>query len=251
MGARAPSGPRVVRPPEVSFRAPVSPERRLRLLLAVAFALSAACLGVLSLPPSSVHAVTTGTTTTTAVAPPGTAIDRLAAAAAAAPAQSAPEVISVPASTTTAPTLALHVSVSPTAICANNGSGCAAGTGQARVSLTAQAINSPTPFWPDVQVAFIIETTAYDGVFDHYNSFYGQDPCAAATSGQGPVCEESNGVPFFIANAGTVASAIQAANPHSNVSFALVDFFGTDCGDWDDCGDGYKYHVDIPQFIAT
>ena len=249
MGAHAPSGGPDYGPADGPFRAPVSPERRLRLLLAVSIAVAAACLGVLSLPPSAAHPIGPGTAATSGQPSTGTPIDQMAAAAAAAPASGAPQVIPVPSMTTSVPTLSLHVGVSPTAICANNGTGCAAGTGQARVSLTAQAINSPTPFWPDVQVAFIIETTAYDGVFDHYNSFYGQDACATATSGQGPVCEESNGVPFFIANAGTVASSIQAANPHSNVSFALVDFFGTDCGDWDDCGDGYKYHVDIPQFI--
>ncbi|MCI4328610.1 MAG: hypothetical protein L3J86_03400, partial [Thermoplasmata archaeon] len=174
-----------------------------------------------------------------------------AATAAAITAASATPASTIHPSSTSTSTLSLQIGTTPQAICAQNGTGCNAGTNTARVTLSAAAINAPAPFWPDVQVAFIIETTAYDGVFDHYNSFYGQDPCAAATSGQGPVCEESNGVPFFIANSGSVASAIQAANPHSNVSFALVDFFGTDCGDWDDCGDGYKYHVDIPTFIPT
>ncbi|HEY6238356.1 MAG TPA: hypothetical protein VIZ68_04135 [Thermoplasmata archaeon] len=156
-----------------------------------------------------------------------------------------------PAAISTTASLALQIYAQPTAICANNETTCDAATSQSRVSLTAQAINPPKPYWPDVQVAFIIETTAYDGVFDHYNSFYGIDACATATSGQGPVCEESNGVPFFIANAGSIAASIQGANPRSNVSFAMVDYFGTDCGDWDDCGDGYKYHVDINQFIGA
>lgn len=236
------------------FRGPASPEHRLRLLLAVGITLLAAYLAVLTLPGATARP--TGTTTIasggTPTASPSAQLAQAATAATTGQnASSAPQVVSVPADTTVGATLALHIGVSPAVICANNASSCSAGSGQARVSLSAQAINTPTPYWPDVQVAFIVETTAYDGVFDHYNSFYGQDACAAATSGQGPVCEESNGVPFFIANAGTVATAIQSANPHSNVSFALVDFFGTDCGDWDDCGDGYKYHVDISQFIPA
>ncbi|HTT34404.1 MAG TPA: hypothetical protein VMH78_00840, partial [Thermoplasmata archaeon] len=64
-------------------------------------------------------------------------------------------------------------------------------------------------------------------------------------------CEESNGVPFMIANAQSVASAIADANPHSNVSFAMTDFYGTDY-DWNDGpGDSWKYHVDLPQFVPA
>jgi len=173
-----------------------------------------------------------------------------AATPSAGPAPTVIQVADSPAATTAA-SLALQIYASPTTICANNETSCDAAASESRVSLTAHAVNAPTPYWPDVQVAFIVETTAYDGVFDHYNSFYGTDPCAIASSGSGPLCEESNGVPFFIANAGVIAAAIQTANPRSNVSFAMVDFFGTDCGDWDDCGDGYKYHVDINQFIAA
>src|SRR5262249_36912209 len=62
-------------------------------------------------------------------------------------------------------------------------------------------------------------------------------------------CEESNGVPFFMANAGAIANAIAAANPHTTVSFAMVDYFAT-LYDWDD-GDGAEYHVDVPQFVAA
>ncbi len=162
---------------------------------------------------------------------------------------SVPPTVPAPAGSSLPP-LALQIASGPSTICAGGNNSCSAGTGVARVTLTATAAQAATPFWPNVQVAFVVETTAYDGDFDHYNSFYGQDPCAAATSGQGPLCEESNGVPFFVANAGLIASSIQAANPHSNVSFALVDFFGTDCGDWNDCGDSYMYHVDIPDFVG-
>ncbi len=193
--------------------------------------------------------------TTTIIYENGSALAHSNASAAAAPVTAVTQASSpasgAPTPSATSDSLTLQASVDPGTICADNSSGCPAGVNQARVTLSAQAVNAPVPFWPDVQVAFIIETTAYDGVFDHYNSFYGTDPCAAATSGQGPVCEESNGVPFFIENGGNVAQAIQANNPHSNVTFAMVDFFGTDCGDWDDCGDGYRYHVDISTFISA
>ena len=149
------------------------------------------------------------------------------------------------------PPLTLGTAAYPSTICSVGTTSCTAGTGTARVTLTAQATSIPKPYWPDVQVAFVIETTAYDGTFDHYNSYYGEDPCAIQTSGQGPLCEESNGVPFFIANAGTVARAIASANPHSNVSFAMVDFFGTD-NDWNDGnGDSWKYHVDVADFVPS
>jgi hypothetical protein len=196
---------------------------------------------LVALPPVAAPAATT------LIYENGSALAQSNASTAAAPVDAA----DTPSATTTTNALALQISSNPATICADNDSSCPAGVNQARVTLSAQAINTPKPFWPDVQVAFILETTAYDGVFDHYNSYYGQDPCAAATDGQGPVCEESNGVPFFIQDGGAVAQAIQQNNPHSNVSFALVDFFGTDCGDWDDCGDGYKYHVDISTFISA
>jgi hypothetical protein len=142
---------------------------------------------------------------TTLIYENGSALAQSNASAAAAPV----DATDTPSTTTTTNALALEVTSNPATICADNVSDCPAGVSQARVTLSAQAINTPKPFWPDVQVAFILETTAYDGVFDHYNSFYGQDPCAAATDGQGPVCEESNGVPFFIQYGGAVAQAIQ------------------------------------------
>ena len=156
-----------------------------------------------------------------------------------------------PAAGTPPPVITLGAGATPAAICAVDTLECSAQTGVARVTLSAGATSSPRPFWPDVQVAFVVETTAYDGTFDHYNSYYGLDPCAGATNGQGPLCEESNGVPFLIANAGPIATSIAAANPHSNVSFAMVDFFGTDY-DWNDGPfDSWKYHVDISQFVPA
>ncbi len=149
------------------------------------------------------------------------------------------------------PSLALGSSAAPAAICALGSSDCSVGISSARVTLSAQVSTGPKPWWPDVQVAFVVETTGFDGVEDHYNSFYGIDPCAMATSGQGPLCEESNGVPFLIANAQGIATAISQANPHSNVSFAMVDYFGTDYNWNDGPGDSWKYHVDIPMFVPA
>ena len=56
-------------------------------------------------------------------------------------------------------------------------------------------------------------------------------------------------MPFFVAHAQQIANAISAANPHSNVSFALVDYFAS--LDGHDDGDGKEYHVDIPQFVTS
>lgn len=100
---------------------------------------------------------------------------------------------------------------------------------------------------PMVQVAFVIETTLYDGVYDPSASDLGGDFCAQ-TAGAA-ACEESNGVPFFVANAKQIAGVIQQANPKANVSFALVDYFAT--LDAHDDGDGAQYHVDIAQFINS
>lgn len=147
--------------------------------------------------------------------------------------------------------LDLSVAVAPSQICAYDSSDCPVGNPQARVTLQAAADVAPTPYWPNVQIAFVIETTAYDGVYYHYWGYPGTDPCADSDNRMGLPCEESNGVPFFMQNAGSIAAAIQENNPHSKVSFAMVDFFGTDCGDWDDCGDSYKYHVDISTFVPA
>src|ERR1700689_2585846 len=130
------------------------------------------------------------------------------------------------------PTLSLDTSVSPMAICALQSVACPAATGTARVQLSASAQGSPVASWPAVQIAFVVETTAYDGVFgtDRPTSF---DECANANP-TAPACEESNGIPFFVANAQEIANAIQAANPPSSVSFALVDYYDARGEPWDD-----------------
>ena len=153
------------------------------------------------------------------------------------------------ASPSAASALTLGISANPHSICAFHLDTCAAGTGTSRVTLTANAGSAGVIAWPAVQVAFVIETTSYDGVYDPFAGEPGTDPCANSGGGQGLLCEESNGVPFFIANAQTIANAIQQANPHSQVTFAMVDYFATKT-DWDD-GDGAEYHVDIPQFIPA
>lgn len=156
------------------------------------------------------------------------------------------EAAAAPSATAPPPGLDLAVSVSPSKICAYDLATCSAGASTARVTLTASAAGSGVIAWPAVQVAFIIETTLYDGVYDPSAGDPGYDVCASTTQ---IACEESNGVPFFVKNAQLIASDIQAANPHSKVSFALVDYFAT-LNDHDD-GDGEEYHVDIQNFIPA
>jgi hypothetical protein len=101
---------------------------------------------------------------------------------------------------------------------------------------------------PPVEVAFVVETGLYDGVYSPGTSFdSGYDPCAGADPANAPACEESNGVPFFVANAQSITDTIQQAHPESAVTFAMVDYFATN--DSDDDHDGLSYHVDIPRFV--
>jgi hypothetical protein len=148
-----------------------------------------------------------------------------------------------------ADSLDLSVAANPASICVDQTTSCPAGVGVSRVTLTASAPPSSYDTWPAVQVAFVIETTVYDGVYDPTAGDPGGDQCAQADDPAGGACEESNGVPFFMANAQQIANAIQAANPHTTVSFALVDYFAT--LDRQDDGDGSEYHVDIPSFVPA
>ena len=153
------------------------------------------------------------------------------------------------AASATALPLSLSISETPTSICAYQGVNCSAAAGQTRVTMVAQATSTPTEFWPDVQVAFVLETTPYDGVYYHGGTEPGLDSCASGTA---PLCEESNLVPFFMAHAQDIANAVQQANPHSTVSFAMVDYFVTNFGDWSDgLRDGVKYRVDVPRFVPA
>ncbi|MCI4373450.1 MAG: hypothetical protein L3K02_07415, partial [Thermoplasmata archaeon] len=155
-----------------------------------------------------------------------------------------------PGVTTSLGDLALGISTSPTAICAGDSPNCPAGTGLGKVALSASPASSAGLSWPAVQVAFVLETTPYDGVADSTTGEFGTDVCDANPNIYDPPCEESNGVPFFVANAQTIANVIQEANPHSQVSFALVDFFATYDDHWND-PDGAEYHVDIQQFVPA
>ncbi len=145
--------------------------------------------------------------------------------------------------------LQLGISDNPHTICAFGENSCPAGVGLSRVTLSAAAGSAGVLSWPNVEVAFVIETTSYDGVYDPTAADPGGDMCANAAIGTATLCEESNGVPFFVANAQLIANSISAANPHSQVSFAMVDYFAN-INNWDD-GDGAEYHVDIPQFIPS
>jgi hypothetical protein len=151
--------------------------------------------------------------------------------------------------TTVTDSLQLGITTNPHTICAFGDDSCPAGVGASRVTLSAAAGSAGVLAWPNVQVAFVVETTVYDGVYDPSAGDPGLDPCAAAGVGSAVACEESNGVPFFMANAQLIANSISAANPHSQVSFAMVDYFAN-INNWDD-GDGAEYHVDIPSFIPS
>jgi hypothetical protein len=100
--------------------------------------------------------------------------------------------------------------------------------------------------WAPVQIAFVIETAVYDGVYDPSGGDTGSDQCAKTG---GAACEESNGVAVFVSHAEQIASGLEQAYPHTNLSFALVDYFAT-LEDHDD-GDGQEYHVDISRFLFT
>lgn len=122
------------------------------------------------------------------------------------------------------------------------------GSGTAGIG-SGPSTTSPRPGnWSTIQVAFLLETTAYDGVYDPAAGDPGYDPCGSASS-TAILCEESNGVPVFATRAGQIVQGIAAAHPGSNVSFALADFFST-LGSFDD-GDGYAFHVDVQNFTAA
>jgi hypothetical protein len=141
----------------------------------------------------------------------------------------------------------LQLNATPAAICEDDLSNCAAGTGESLVTMTEQAGTRGHNEWPAVQVAFLLETTPYDGVYDPSSGVPGADPCGDSEVGTAPLCDESNGVPFFVANAGAVAQALQAAHPNSSFSFALVDYFATH--DTWDTGGGSIYHMDVAKFV--
>ncbi|MDE1835180.1 MAG: hypothetical protein KGJ23_01030 [Euryarchaeota archaeon] len=155
----------------------------------------------------------------------------------------------------TCPHLQTAISVAPSVIC-QVGTTCPAGVPRwTNVTIWANATgHSQLVYPPKVQVIFDIETTLFDGVYDPTAGDVGLSSC------NGP-CKESNAVPFFVANAGTIAKDITGDFPGSNVTFAMVDYFSTSniappscttggsyTGDHDD-GDGCQYHVDFKNFV--
>ncbi len=159
----------------------------------------------------------------------------------------------------TCPHVQTNIKVYPSLIC-QQGATCPNGVpSQATVDLWANATGQMQLVYPPkVQVIFDVETTLFDGVYDPTAGDAGLSSCG------GP-CVESNAIPFFVSNAGTIAKDITGDFPGSNVTFARVDYFSTsNCaigtctppcttgnastGDHDD-GDGCQYHVDFSNFV--
>lgn len=156
------------------------------------------------------------------------------------------------------PQLVPAICVSPTTLCEPTSTGCPAGIpSTTNVHLWVNATGNSIVRPPYVQVVFVVETTLYDGVYDpsagdygcgspgaHCTDANGEDPCG------GP-CFESDGVPYFVANAKQIAQTITekntgvASSPH--VTFSMVDYFSTEGSDHDD-GDGSEYNVDVSTF---
>jgi hypothetical protein len=171
------------------------------------------------------------------------------------PASEAPKILLgdiAPASAGGAPAgnvtgVTLGILTDSSAICVGGLSNCPAQTATAQITLTANVGSPKVSAWPAVQMLFLVETTPYDGVYDPSAGVPGADPCGDAQYGVGPLCEESNGVPFFVANAASITHAIARAHPYTNMSFGLADYFAT--GDQFDSGGGAYYHVDVGQFL--
>jgi hypothetical protein len=113
-----------------------------------------------------------------------------------------------------------------------------------------------TTIIPWVQVVFVLETTAFDGVYDPTQGDYGQDGNNTAGLCTGP-CAESDGIPFFVNNVANIVQGITLKNmgvtnsPH--VTFSLVDYFSNydknnPNADSHDDGDGSEYNVDVSTF---
>lgn len=141
----------------------------------------------------------------------------------------------------------LGINPSPGEICDSGIGQCPALVGQTSIQMTVQAGLKGHNAWPAVQMLFVLETTPYDGVYDPSAAVPGSDPCGDTQLGTNPLCFESNGVPFFVANAGAIARGIQAENPNSTITFGLVDYFAT--RDLWDAGGGQTYHADIARFV--
>lgn len=142
------------------------------------------------------------------------------------------------------PGIHLAISGQEPAICLGQLANCPSEAATDTITLSATVGPSA---WPAVQMLFLLETTPYDGVYDPSAGAPGGDPCGDGTYGTGTLCEEANGVPFFAANAASIATSIAAAHPTTNFSFGLLDFFATQ--DAFDAGGGTYYHVDVGNFV--
>lgn len=138
--------------------------------------------------------------------------------------------------------LNLSISTSPSSICVNDTVACSANAGSATVHLEATANGSGYTQWPAVTMVFVLETTPFDGVYDPTSSQPGNDECARNPTTL-ELCEPANGVPFFAANAGEIATSLAADHPDTHFTFGLVDYAASH-DQWDD-RDGTEYHVDV------
>ncbi len=134
----------------------------------------------------------------------------------------------------------------PGSICDQGLYQCSALAGETQVTLQASAGVRGENAWPSVQLLFLLETTAYDGVFDPTAGGAGADPCAVAENGSGALCDESNLVPFFTQNLEEITEGIAGQYPDTQMEFGLVTYFATHDA-WDH-GGGSAYRVDVGRF---
>lgn len=142
------------------------------------------------------------------------------------------------------PQLVPSICVRPSTLCRAGSTMCKNVSSNATVRLWVNATGHSYTVLPYMQVVFVVETTPYDGAYDPSETDTGGNPCNAP-------CLESNGDPYFVANAGEIATQITLKNTgltsSPRVTFSMVDFFSTQGQDHDD-GDGNEYNVDVSTF---
>ncbi len=154
----------------------------------------------------------------------------------------------------TCPHLTAAITSSSPTLCRAGTAHCPGGApSNAQVTLWVNGTGHELTTSSYIQVVFVVETTLFDGVYDPMAGEAGTGWCS------GP-CEESNGVPFFVANAGTIATDIASEynagqsscvpSTQRAVCFAMVDYFSTAGADHDD-GDGSEYHPDVTTFTPA
>ena len=128
-------------------------------------------------------------------------------------------------------------------ICVNDTTQCSAGISDTRITLTVVGQASSWAAWPAVTLVFLLETTPYDGVYDPTAGVPGNDSCAEIQPGSATLCDESNGVPMFAADAGSIAASITAGHPGTRFTFGLASYFATH-DEWGDSS-GFEYAVNV------